>query len=70
MAVKARPGEGAFSQKNDVGRGFVTPPGNPRIPPGSRLASPRFGEIRSARYTHGNQDRASQERTRVDYETR
>ena len=67
MAVKARPGEGAFPQDNTSGRGFSTPPGNPSVPPGSRVGSPRKGPPPGG---HGDQNRASQERTRVDTETR
>jgi hypothetical protein len=78
MAVKARPGEGAFSQDNTSGRGFSTPPGNPRVPPGSRVGSPRKGPPPGRsndapswdREGHGTMTRAGQERTRVDTDTR
>ena len=68
MAVKAKPPAGFESQDNTTARGFPTPPGNARVPPGSREGSPRKGPPPTG--GHGNMTRSGQERTRVDWETR
>jgi hypothetical protein len=68
MAQKAHPSEDAFANDNTTGRRMETPPGNPRVPPGSRMASPRKG--RPPTFGHGEMTRVGLERVRVDTETR
>jgi hypothetical protein len=71
MAQKARPGSSGLEDSSNTGRGFSTPPGNARVPPGSRLGSPRKRFVQPPETEgHGNMTRSGQERTRVDYETR
>ena len=71
MAQKARPSPGAFANDNTTGRGFKTPPGNPRVPPGAREGSPRIPfKGRPESEGHGDMTKAGQERVRVDWKTR